>query len=108
MSIGVKLFLVACLSLSIVGCAQHAEFGKIGASKKFVKRDSEKCWNQAQKVVASGSDIATSTAINLVIGGPAQMVGHLIGQAIAADDPKNARRRVSHDACMKKKGYKTN
>ena len=110
MGSGLRVFLVACLSFSIVSCAQTKEFGKIGVSKKFVKRDSDKCWKNAQSPATTATHAAvggaTTVAIGLLTASPGVIVGGLIGQGISAADPKSGDKRALHDACMKKKGYK--
>jgi len=111
MSICLRIILVSFLSLAVVGCAQAPhQFGKIGASKKFVKRDSDRCWKHAQTAnetkagVAAGA--ATTIALGLLTASPGLIVGGLVGQGINESSPKSSTKRIVHDNCMRKKGYK--
>jgi hypothetical protein len=97
--------LLAVVAL-VGGCASDTAFEKKGLSAGVVKKESDTCWSKAQVHNIPESHKAAAAIGGLIGGGPAGLVGALIGNEIAASDPKNGVRRKAHDECMVKRGYK--
>ena len=90
----------ASCTLMLQGCvsSESATFTKSNVAPAVAQRDSEMCWQQAQKKQVPDDKAAENAVGAFIIGG---MVGVAVSQAANED----AYRGSLRDQCMAKKGY---
>ena len=102
----ISVIAVLFAAVLVAGCATQPKLSKVGVSAKQQQKDSKACWKIASTAEKPTEGKVAGVVANLVLGGPVQLVGHLIAESIDDSNPKNGYRKQVHTGCMKKKGYR--